>query len=141
KTTISNTLSLNEAGQLIRKLTHPIAETHKLIQENIQLATQYKKYVLETNIRRLSELPSLSDIDKRINDLTHEKSIIEDVYKKLSKFFCANATLPFNDAILQYHSLFIKEEQMKKKAGRQNDDVIQGLEQMMKVYEEEIGCV
>ncbi|CAF5138372.1 unnamed protein product, partial [Rotaria sp. Silwood1] len=136
---ISNTLSLNEAGQLIRKLTHPIAETHKLIQENIQLATQYKKYVLETNIRRLSELPSLSDIDKRINDLTHEKSIIEDVYKKLSKFFCANATLPFNDAILQYHSLFIKEEQMKKKAGRQNDDVIQGLEQMMKVYEEEIN--
>ncbi|CAF1191869.1 unnamed protein product [Rotaria sp. Silwood1] len=235
---VSNTLSLNEAEQLIRKLTRPIAETAKLIQENIQLAKQHKENVLknpkiasqglpqhdvqirhldnprtvctndkccqtimvnnetkieykskchdicylkgvvqetindprmldceiidyktgictkckcswkkhqhitygyETNIRRLTEASSLSDIDKRISDLRDEKSKIEDVYKKLSKFLHANAILPLNDDILEYLKLFIKEEQMKKNAGNQNNDVIQGLEQMMKDYEEEIN--
>ncbi|CAF1157636.1 unnamed protein product [Rotaria sordida] len=235
---VSNTLSLNEAEQLIRKLTRPIAETAKLIQENIQLAKQHKENVLknpkiasqglpqndvrirhldnprtvctsdkccqtitvnneikieykskchdicylkgvvqetindprmldcevidyktgqctkckcswqkhqhityeyETNVRRLTEASSLSDIDKRISDLKDEKSKIEDVYKKLSKFLHANAILPLNDDILEYLRLFIKEEQMKKSAGNQNNDVIQGLEQMMKDYEEEIN--
>ncbi|CAF1212764.1 unnamed protein product [Rotaria sordida] len=235
---VSNTLSLNEAEQLIRKLTRPIAETAKLIQENIQLAKQHKENVLknpkiasqglpqndvrirhldnprtvctsdkccqtitvnneikieykskchdicylkgvvqetindprmldcevidyktgqctkckcswqkhqhityeyETNVRRLTEASSLSDIDKRISDLKDEKSKIEDVYKKLSKFLHANAILPLNDDILEYLRLFIKEEQMKKNAGNQNNDVIQGLEQMMKDYEEEIN--
>jgi energy-coupling factor transporter ATP-binding protein EcfA2 len=44
---VSNTLSLNEAEQLVRKLARPIAETAKLIEENIQLANDYKKRVLE----------------------------------------------------------------------------------------------
>jgi hypothetical protein len=44
---VCNTLSLNEAEQLIRKLARPIAETAKLIEENIQLAKDYKKRVLE----------------------------------------------------------------------------------------------
>ncbi|CAF4523210.1 unnamed protein product, partial [Rotaria sp. Silwood2] len=44
---VSNTLSLNEAEQLIRKLTRPIAETAKLIQENLQLAKQHKENVLK----------------------------------------------------------------------------------------------
>jgi GTPase SAR1 family protein len=44
---ISNTLSLNEAEQLVRKLPRPIAETAKLIEENIQLAKEHKKKVLD----------------------------------------------------------------------------------------------
>jgi GTP-binding protein EngB required for normal cell division len=44
---VSNTLSLNEAEQLIRKLPRPIAETARLIEENIQLAKDYKKKVLD----------------------------------------------------------------------------------------------
>ncbi|CAF3607506.1 unnamed protein product [Rotaria sp. Silwood1] len=100
---------------------------------------QHITYGYETNIRRLTEASSLSDIDKRISDLRDEKSKIEDVYKKLSKFLHANAILPLNDDILEYLKLFIKEEQMKKNAGNQNNDVIQGLEQMMKDYEEEIN--
>ncbi|CAF1482562.1 unnamed protein product [Rotaria sordida] len=40
---VANTLSLNSAEQLIRKLTRPIAETIRLIQQNIQLAYQYKQ--------------------------------------------------------------------------------------------------
>ncbi|CAF4223693.1 unnamed protein product, partial [Rotaria sordida] len=100
---------------------------------------QHITYEYETNVRRLTEASSLSDIDKRISDLKDEKSKIEDVYKKLSKFLHANAILPLNDDILEYLRLFIKEEQMKKNAGNQNNDVIQGLEQMMKDYEEEIN--
>jgi predicted GTPase len=44
---ISNTLSLNEAEQLVRKLPRPIAEISRLIEENIQLAKDHKKRVLE----------------------------------------------------------------------------------------------
>ena len=44
---ISNTISLNEAEQLIRKLPRPIAETAKLIEDNIQLAKDHKKKVLQ----------------------------------------------------------------------------------------------
>ncbi|CAF2630157.1 unnamed protein product [Rotaria sp. Silwood2] len=42
---VSNTLSLNEAEQLVRKLTRPIAETTRLIQQDIQLAQQHKENV------------------------------------------------------------------------------------------------
>jgi hypothetical protein len=41
----SNALSLNEAEQLIRKLPRPIAETARLIEENIQLAKDHKNTV------------------------------------------------------------------------------------------------
>jgi GTPase SAR1 family protein len=44
---VKETLSLNEAEQLIRKLPRPIAETAKLIEENLQLANDHKKRVLE----------------------------------------------------------------------------------------------
>jgi GTP-binding protein EngB required for normal cell division len=44
---ISGALSLNEAEQLVRKLPRPIAETARLIEENIQLAAEHKKKVLE----------------------------------------------------------------------------------------------
>ncbi|UJR20042.1 hypothetical protein I4U23_023176 [Adineta vaga] len=44
---VSNTVSLNEAEQLIRKLARPIAETAKLIEQNIQLAQQHKDDVLK----------------------------------------------------------------------------------------------
>ena len=44
---ISHTLSLNEAEQLVRKLPRPIAETARLIEENIQLAKDHKKKVLD----------------------------------------------------------------------------------------------
>jgi hypothetical protein len=38
---------LNEAEQLVRKLPRPIAEISRLIEENIQLAKDQKKRVLE----------------------------------------------------------------------------------------------
>lgn len=86
----------------------------------------------------MDEKCSLSDIDQRVSDLREEKRKIEDVYKKLSKFLCANAILPLNDDILEYLKHFLKEEQMKGTSGRQNNDIIQGIEKMMNDYEEEM---
>jgi len=57
---VSGTLSLNEAEQLIRKLPRPIAETKKLIEENIQLAKDHKKRVLENPELALEGIPQLN---------------------------------------------------------------------------------
>ena len=43
---VRDTQSLNEAQQLIRQLSRPIAETSRLIHENISLATQYKQNIV-----------------------------------------------------------------------------------------------
>ncbi|CAF4320811.1 unnamed protein product [Rotaria sp. Silwood2] len=44
---VCNILSLNEAEQLIRKLTRPIVETTRLIEQNLQLAKEYAKDISE----------------------------------------------------------------------------------------------
>ena len=54
---VCNTLSLNEAEQLIRKLSRPIAETTKLIEENIQLVEEHKKRMLENPHIALQGIP------------------------------------------------------------------------------------
>ncbi|CAF1153081.1 unnamed protein product, partial [Rotaria magnacalcarata] len=99
---------------------------------------QHITYEYETNIVRLDGSCSLADIDKRISDLRDEKTKIEDIYKKLAKFLHANSILPLNDDILEYLRHFIREEQIKKNSDSQNNDVIQGLEEMMKSYEQEM---
>ena len=54
---VSNTLSLNEAEQLIRKLTRPIAETTRLIEQNLQLAEKQKQNVLRNSKAPPEPLP------------------------------------------------------------------------------------
>ncbi|CAF3510907.1 unnamed protein product [Rotaria sp. Silwood1] len=54
---VANTISLNEAEQLIRKLPRPIAETAKLIEENIQLAQEHKNKVLSNPEIALEGIP------------------------------------------------------------------------------------
>jgi hypothetical protein len=94
---------------------------------------QHITYEYETKLACLEGQSSLADIDKRISDLREEKRIIEDVYKKLAKFLHANAILPINDDIIEYLRHFMREEEMNK-----NANVVQGLEQMMKDYQEEM---
>jgi hypothetical protein len=69
---VSNTLSLNEAEQLVRKLTRPIAETAKLIEQNIQLAKQHKQNVLKNPQAASQGLPQN---DVRILRLTHPRTV------------------------------------------------------------------
>jgi GTPase SAR1 family protein len=69
---VRDTLSLNEAEQLIRKLTRPIAETTKLIEENIQLARQHKENVIK-NPKIASE--GIPQREVRIVTLTHPRTV------------------------------------------------------------------
>ncbi len=94
---------------------------------------QHITYEYQTNLTHLDRPASLSDIDKRISDLREEKAKMEDVYKKLAKFLHANAILPINDDIIEYLRHFIREQEMNK-----NTDIVHGLEEMMKNYEEEM---
>jgi GTPase SAR1 family protein len=54
---LADTLSLNEAEQLIRKFPRPIAETIRLIQQNIQLAKESKKELLKNQHSTPYKLP------------------------------------------------------------------------------------
>ncbi|CAF1423480.1 unnamed protein product, partial [Rotaria magnacalcarata] len=69
---VSNTLSLYEAKQLVRKLTRPIAEIAKLIQENIQLAKQHKENVLKTPQLANKGLPQN---EAKIISLEHPRTV------------------------------------------------------------------
>ncbi|CAF1289589.1 unnamed protein product [Rotaria magnacalcarata] len=47
--------SINSAQQLMRKLTRPIGETARLIEENIQLAKQHKQNILNNPLSKLPQ--------------------------------------------------------------------------------------
>ena len=82
--------------------------------------------------------PLLGVIDKRIDDLRTEQVTILNIYNKLTKFLHINAIHPFNDDILDYLRLFIREEQMKNDSGVQNNAVIEGLVEITKEHEKEM---
>ena len=69
---VSHTLSLNEAEQLVRKLTRPIAETLRIIEQNLQLAEQQKQ-----NVRRNSKAPPepLPQYTVRIERFDHPRTV------------------------------------------------------------------
>ena len=69
---VRDTLSLNEAEQIIRKLTRPIAETTRLIEQNLQLAKQHKE-----NAVNQPETPSqgIPQNDVKIVKLKHPKTV------------------------------------------------------------------
>ena len=69
---IWKTISLNDAEQLIRNLPRPIAETARLIEENIQLAQKYKQKVLE-NPELLEE--GLPQNMAHIHRLNHPRTV------------------------------------------------------------------
>ena len=69
---VSNVISLNEAEQLIRKLPRPIAETARAIEENIQLAKDHKKRVLENPQIASQGIPQ---IDIVVNTLRYPRTV------------------------------------------------------------------
>jgi GTPase SAR1 family protein len=89
---IQDTLSLNEAEQLIRKLARPIAETIRLTEQNMQLAEEYKQIVINRKHKNLSKLSQNSVNTKR---LRHPKlvcasgkcSIINNNAEKIDEYF------------------------------------------------------
>jgi hypothetical protein len=78
KHAIKDTLSLNEAQQLIRKLWRPIGEIVTLIEENIQLAKQHKDNVISKQTPTPHTLPPK---DATIEPLEHPRTVsLDDKY-------------------------------------------------------------
>jgi GTPase SAR1 family protein len=69
---VGNDLSLNGAEQLIRKLVRPIAETLRLIQQNIQLANKCKRDLLKN---QPNTSPGLFQITIQVVPLQHPKLV------------------------------------------------------------------
>lgn len=244
---VQDTQSLNEAQILIQKLSRPVAEIARLIQENIQLAQQYKEKFVNNQTQDMSrKIPQkigrfvplkeritvcVSDkctevitvdgerrinyksnchidcsvhrvvqecighpiikncralrqtgfcrkcgcewtrhmhityryehslthvplddseetrtptsitvlIDKRIADLRKEETAIRKTCVKLTLFLKANAITPFNDDMLEYLNHFIREEKQKQGEGKNNDEIIRGLEKMVADYTTEVN--
>ena len=67
-----DTLSLNEAQQLIRKLSRPIGEIATLIEENIQLAKQHKDNVISNRTPTPLNLPQK---DAEVIPLGHPRTV------------------------------------------------------------------
>ena len=80
----------------------------------------------------------LSLIDQRITDLRSEEAEIRRTCVQLSLFLKQNSITPFNDDMLEYLNHFIKEEKQKQSEGKDNAEVIRGLEQMVKDYTQEM---
>ncbi len=69
---VRDTLSLNEAEQLIRKLTRPIAETAKLIEQNLLQAKEHKQNVLRNPQIAMQGIPQY---DVKIVQLGHPRTV------------------------------------------------------------------
>ncbi len=81
---------------------------------------------------------SLNEIDQHITDLRNEAEQIQSVYQKLAAFLYTHALLPVNDDLIEYLRYFIREEEIKKSAGADNADILEGLEKMLKEFTDEM---
>jgi hypothetical protein len=80
-------------------------------------------------------------IDKRISDLKEEETIIRQICVKFTQFLEANSITPLRASILEYLHHFIREEKQKQMKGKDNVEMIRGLEEMIKNSEEEISSL
>jgi hypothetical protein len=77
-------------------------------------------------------------IDRRISQLKQEQDIIRHICAKLTLFLTVNSINPTNEDVIEYINHFIREEKQKLNAGDDNKEIIQGLENMIKEYQDEI---
>jgi len=80
----------------------------------------------------------LSLIDERIAQLKQDQYIIRHICARLTLFLRANSINPTNEDVIEYINHFIREEKQKLNAGDDNKEIIQGLENMIKEYQDEI---
>lgn len=108
--------------------------------KHMHITYEFQRFT--TNVNMGSEKSTQSQLDaveNRIKALTNEQEQIKKVCAQLSQFLQTNALNPVNDDIIQYIEHFIREEQIKKSAGAQNDDVIAGLQNLLNDYRDEMN--
>jgi hypothetical protein len=110
--------------------------------EHKHITYEFQKFMTNINISASNNSQSpLDAIEKHIKDLTDEQEKITKVCAQLTQFLQANALNPVNDDILEYIQHFIREEQLKKNAGAQNDGVIDGLKKLSDDYRREMNIL
>jgi hypothetical protein len=82
-----DTISLNEAQQLIRKLSRPIGEITTLIQKNIELVQIHKKNASSNNT---SKQEVLEQLDVEIIELGHPRTVCTN--NKCTKVIVVNGS-------------------------------------------------
>jgi GTPase SAR1 family protein len=75
--------------------------------------------------------------EQLIKELNNEQKILVNYMAKFASFLKKNAISPYNDELLKYLDHLIREEEGKKSAGANNQDVIKRLFEMKSKYEEE----
>ncbi|CAF3125543.1 unnamed protein product [Rotaria sp. Silwood2] len=78
-------------------------------------------------------------IDKITAQLKQEQEIIRHICAKLTLFLRANSINPTNEDIIEYINHFIREEKEKQNAGDNNEQIIIGLQNLIKEYQDEIN--
>jgi hypothetical protein len=80
----------------------------------------------------------LSQIDQYISQLEQEQNIIRHICSKLTLFLTENSISPTNDDVIEYINLILYEEKQKRNAGFGNKQIIHGLENMIREYQDEL---
>ncbi|CAF4828749.1 unnamed protein product, partial [Rotaria sp. Silwood1] len=83
----------------------------------------------------------LERIDERICHLQQEEEIIRHICAKLTLFLRVNSINPTNEDIIEYINHFIQEEKEKQNAGDNNEQIIIGLQNLIKDYQDEINLL
>lgn len=102
----------------------------------------YEFQRFRTNVKMNSGKTAQSQIDaieNHIRDLTSEQEQMKKVCAQLSQFLQANALNPVNDDFIEYIEHFIREEEIKKNGGAQNEHVIAGLQNLLNEYRDEMN--
>jgi len=76
-------------------------------------------------------------IEERIVKLNNQKDFITKTTAKFANFLKTNAITPYNDSFEEYLKHLIENEKSLSKHGSKNEEVINGLHQMLASYKEE----
>ena len=107
---------------------------------------EYEKLLLQNNARqnqskRTSEIAHFNRHTRYIIDTLNEQAKIEDVYRKLCKYLQIHSILPFNDSLLEYLGYSLYEEEMKRRTGANNSDLVRHLTKLRIKQENKISLL
>lgn len=138
---VKDTISLNNARNIVILLSKLLAEIGQLIQTNISLANRQQD---DKKSFQDKERVIIENYRTKIDNLKEQKKKITDINVKFAQFLQQNAIAAFNDAYADYLDLFISEEKMKKmstKPDNYDDKILKALENSKRAYSEEITAI
>ncbi|CAF0924789.1 unnamed protein product [Rotaria sp. Silwood1] len=127
------------------KITGICKRCHCQWDTHMHVTYEFKKQLtyLEVDDKQssISSKRILERIDERISHLQQEEEIIRHICAKLTLFLRVNSINPTNEDIIEYINHFIQEEKEKQNAGDNNEQIIIGLQNLIKDYQDEINLL